>query len=51
MRVLLYAFAALYGFNWTVALLGLGPVIRRDVQFFSNLALFAFLLIVFARRR
>ncbi len=43
MRVLLYAFAALYGFNWTVALLGLGPVIRRDVQFFSNLALFAFL--------
>jgi small-conductance mechanosensitive channel len=43
MRVLLYTFAALYGFNWTVALLGLGPVIRRDVQFFSNLVVFVFL--------
>ncbi len=43
MRMLLYTFAALYGFNWTVALLGLSPVVRRDIQFFSNLALFAVL--------
>ncbi len=43
MRVLLYAFAALYGFNWTVALLGLNPVIRRDIQFCSNLVVFVFL--------
>jgi potassium-dependent mechanosensitive channel len=43
MRVLLYAFAALYVFNWTVSLLGLGAVVRRDILFFSNLLLFAFL--------
>ena len=40
MRVLLYLFAGLYGFNWTIALLGLSPVVRRDLQFFSNLLLF-----------
>ena len=43
MRVLLYAFAALYVFNWTVSLLGLGAVARRDILFFSNVLLFAFL--------
>ena len=43
MRALLYLFAGLYGFNWTVALLGLNPLVRRDLQFFSNLILFAIL--------
>jgi potassium-dependent mechanosensitive channel len=42
-RVLLYVFAALYAFNWTIVLLGLGPVVRRDIQFFSNLFVFVFL--------
>jgi potassium-dependent mechanosensitive channel len=43
MRLLLYVFAALYAFNWTIALLGLAPVARRDLQFFSNLVLFVVL--------
>ena len=43
MRVLLYAFAALYAFNWIVSLLGLGNVARRDVLFGSSVLLFGFL--------
>jgi potassium-dependent mechanosensitive channel len=43
MRPLLYVFAGLYGFNWTIALLGLSPLVRRDLQFFSNVILFAIL--------
>lgn len=42
-RMLLYVFAGLYCFNWFVNMLGLAPVIRRDIQFFSNLVLFAVL--------
>ncbi len=43
MRMLLYVFAGLYGFNWTISILGIAPVARRDIQFFSNLILFAVL--------
>ncbi len=42
-RLLLYIFAGLYGFNWFITMLGFSPVVRRDIQFFSNLVLFAVL--------
>ncbi len=43
LRLLLYLFAGIYGFNWVMTWIGLNPSIRREVQFLTNLALFGVL--------
>jgi potassium-dependent mechanosensitive channel len=39
LRLLLYAFAAIYAFNWGVSWLSLNPVSRREIQFVTNATL------------
>ncbi len=39
LRLVLYVFAAIYAFNWTVSWINLNPVSRRELQFVTNAVL------------
>jgi len=43
LRLLLYIFAGLYGFNWVLSWIGLSPFARRELYFFVNFCLFCVL--------
>ena len=42
-RLLLYFFAAIYAFNWSISWMGLNPSTKRELQFAANAILFLIL--------